>query len=171
MSSVSASARQGPSSKQGLRSTKHYYFGATFVLLGLVLLIFVAPNLIDEPRAFRLNKPPDPVQFEFNPPTFVGLSGASYILIGILTAFRDRLGSWARLAAIAGVAFMPLLILAMALGRSSLPGTNVVNLLVSSLFLATPIALGSMTGLWSERVASSISVLKEPCLAPPVSLT
>ncbi len=158
MSSAADSVNAGRSvsqkrvSRPGQSSTKHYYFGAALVLLGLVLLIFVAPNLIDETRAFRLNKPPDPVQFEFKPPTFVGLAGAFYILVGFLTVLRDRLGSWTRFAAIAGVAFMPLLILAMALGRSDLSGTNVVNLLVSSLFLATPIALGSMTGLWSERV-------------------
>ncbi len=43
------------------------------------------------------------------------------------------------------------LILVVALALSSAPATNVTNLFDESLVLATPIALGAMTGLWCER--------------------
>ena len=43
------------------------------------------------------------------------------------------------------------LILAVALALSDATSTNVTNLMDESLVLATPIALGSMTGLWCER--------------------
>jgi simple sugar transport system permease protein len=43
------------------------------------------------------------------------------------------------------------LVMAIGLALSGSPQTNVTNLLDESLVLATPLALGSMTGLWSER--------------------
>jgi simple sugar transport system permease protein len=43
------------------------------------------------------------------------------------------------------------LVLGAALAVSDASNTNVTNLIVESLVLATPIALGSMTGLWCER--------------------
>ena len=50
----------------------------------------------------------------------------------------------------ASVLFVPLVIvLALALSEST--DTNVMQLLVESLRLSTPIALGAMAGLWCER--------------------
>src|SRR5690606_16449089 len=43
------------------------------------------------------------------------------------------------------------LVVVVALALSDAPDTNVVQLLVESLRLGTPIALGAMAGLWSER--------------------
>ena len=51
---------------------------------------------------------------------------------------------------IAAVLAIPL-ILGIGLALSEAPVTNVTNLLDESLLLATPIALGAMTGLWCER--------------------
>ena len=39
----------------------------------------------------------------------------------------------------------------LSLALSDSPSTNVVQLLVESLRLGTPIALGAMAGLWCER--------------------
>jgi simple sugar transport system permease protein len=60
----------------------------------------------------------------------------------------DRLAMWSQI--VAAVLVIPL-VLAIALALSDSPGTNVTNLLVQSLVLCTPIALGAMTGLWSEH--------------------
>jgi len=59
---------------------------------------------------------------------------------------------WASRVQMVPVVLMLPLLLAISLGRSDLSGTNVVEFVNQSLVLATPIALGAMTGLWSERV-------------------
>jgi ABC-type uncharacterized transport system permease subunit len=123
--------------------------GALFGVLGLVFLLLVAPNLTGEQRAFAFEPPPDPLQLEFNPQVLVAVIGAVWVVAGVLSFLRsDRIAAIAQIVAI--VLAIPL-ILGIGLALSEAPVTNVTNLLDESLLLATPIALGAMTGLWSER--------------------
>ena len=69
-------------------------------------------------------------------------------MLSFLPERFDRLALSAQILS-AGLAIP--LILGVSLALSSAPETNVTNLLDESLVLATPIALGAMTGLWCER--------------------
>jgi ABC-type uncharacterized transport system permease subunit len=125
--------------------------GIVYAVLGLALIIGVAPNITDETRSFAFEAPPDPLDVSFSPPTMVVVFGIVYLLAGaaaFMPAQYDRAAAWAQI--VAAVATIPL-VLVIALGLSEAPSTNVTNLLDESLVLATPIALGAMTGLWCER--------------------
>ena len=126
--------------------------GLLLAAIGLISVLVVAPNLVDETRSFRFEQPPDPAQFSFNPRTLATVIGVIYLAIAAISLVKAIPNKWAsRAQIVAAILFVPL-ILGMALGRSGLAGTNVINLLNESLILATPLALGAMTGLWSERV-------------------
>ena len=136
-------------SKQGIVS---------FVLLiiGLVTVLAISPNLVDETRSFRFERPPDPAEIRFNPPSLTAGIGYGYIVAALvcggLILSKGHSTRWvARIQLVSMLLLLPL-VLAISLGRSDLQGTNVVEFVNQSLILATPIALGAMTGLWSERV-------------------
>ena len=74
-----------------------------------------------------------------------------YLIAGGLSFLPEEHDRWAGRAQIFASAVTIPLILVVALGLSEAPATNVTNLFDESLVLATPIALGSMTGLWCER--------------------
>ena len=120
-------------------------------ILGLLLIVAVAPNLTDETRALAFEPPPDPLQVSFHPPTVVTAIGVLWIVAAALTFLPAR---WSKVALvvqiIAAVSVIPL-ILVIGLALSDTPVTNVTVLVQQSLVLATPLALGAMTGLWCER--------------------
>lgn len=122
-----------------------------FAVLGVVLITLVAPHLDSTNRFFAFEPPPDPARVEFDPPTLVVIVGVLYCLAGVpawLGNRFDRLAAWTQI----GAAMLAIpLVLGVALALSQTSTTNVTNLFVQSLILATPIALGSMTGLWSEH--------------------
>jgi ABC-type uncharacterized transport system permease subunit len=125
---------------------------AVFGVLGLVLVALVAPNIDGATRRFTFEPPPDPAGVAFDPPTLVGVIGVLFVAAAVLAflgARFDRIAGWAQ--ALSAAACIPLVLaLALALSERSTE-TNVTNLLVQSLVLATPIALGAMTGLWCEH--------------------
>ena len=125
--------------------------GMLFGVLGLALLIGVAPNISSETRALAFEAPPDPLQWEFNPVTVVVVIGIYYLVAAALSFLPPRLDRISFLAQVVAAALAIPLILAVSLALSSAPSTNVTVLFDESLVLATPIALGAMTGLWSER--------------------
>jgi ABC-type uncharacterized transport system permease subunit len=123
----------------------------TFAVLGVVLAVLVAPNLSGDDKSFTFERPPDPAKITFDPPTLVTVIGVLYIVLAVPAFLGDR---WDRVAvwaqALSAALLIPL-VLGIALALSEAAGTNVTNLLDESLVLCTPIALGAMTGLWSER--------------------
>jgi simple sugar transport system permease protein len=122
-----------------------------FAVAGILLIAAVAPNLSDETKAFTFEPPPDPLSWNFSPPTLVTVVGILFIVAAVpalLGPRFDRAAMWSQVAA--AVLVIPL-VLAIALALSDAPSTNLTNLLVQSLVLCTPIALGAMTGLWSEH--------------------
>lgn len=133
------------------RVGRQHIVGIVFGVLGLILLFAVGPGITSETRAFAFEPPPDPLQWEFSPSTLVAVIGVLYLLtsgLSFLPAQYRRISFVSQL--VAAMLAIPL-ILAVSLALSSAPATNVTNLLDESLVLATPIALGAMTGLWSER--------------------
>ncbi len=125
--------------------------GATLGLIGLVLVIFVAPNLTTETRSFGFEPPPDPLELSFNPAVLVGVIGGFYVVTGVLSFLPARFDRVSLVFQLVAAALAVPLILGIGLALSNAPTTNVTNLLDESLVLATPIALGAMTGLWCER--------------------
>ncbi len=128
------------------------------VLLGVVglLIVFVlAPRLIDDTRGFSFEPPPDALKWTFTPSVLVGVIGAIFVLAAVIAFVASRrwgdattVSKWALRGSM--VLVIPL-VLATALALSDAPDTNVLQLLIESLRLGTPIALGSMAGLWCER--------------------
>lgn len=136
-----------PRRRFGRRQIVGIVFGAS----GITLLGLVAPAITSETRAFAFEAPPDALKLEFNPTTFVALIGIAYLIAAVLSFLPEKYDLWALFGQIVAAALGIPLILAISLALSEAPETNVVNLLDQSLILATPIALGAMTGLWSER--------------------
>ena len=125
--------------------------GSVLGVIGIVLCFGIAPNLSSDTKAVAFEPPPDPLEWSFNPVVVVAVIGAFYIItaaVGFLPRRHDRIAFIMQLIA-AGLA-VPL-ILALGLALSDAPATNVTNLFDESLLLATPVALGAMTGLWSEH--------------------
>jgi general nucleoside transport system permease protein len=125
--------------------------GVVFGSLGLLLAVLVAPNLSSERKSFAFERPPDPLQWTFNPVVLVAVIGVLWVITGVvsfLPARYDRVAFWSQV--VSAVLAIPL-ILGLALALSDARSTNVTNLLAESLVLCTPIALGAMTGLWCER--------------------
>jgi simple sugar transport system permease protein len=133
------------------RLSRHEYISLIFGLLGLALVVLVAPNISDEPRTFAFEPPPDPLSWTFSPPTMATVIGIFYVLVGIAAFVRVIPSKWlVRLQMVAAALLIPL-ILGIAMALSDASQTNVTNLFDESLLLSTPIALGAMTGLWCER--------------------
>ena len=125
--------------------------GIIFGLLGLVLVGYVAPNVTSDQKTFGFEPPPDPLSWTFSPATVITTIGIIYVLTALVCLFErgePRLSRWA--LGLSGILFLPLVVV-VALSLSDSSSTNVIQLLVESLALGTPIALGSMAGLWCER--------------------
>jgi simple sugar transport system permease protein len=136
-----------PTVRFGRRQITAVIFG----VLGLALVLLVAPNLSSATKSFTFEPPPDPASVSFNPQVVTTIIGIVWVL-GAVLAFLgprlDRAAAWAQ--SISAALSVPLvLVIALALSEST--STNVTNLAVESLVLCTPIALGAMTGLWSEH--------------------
>jgi general nucleoside transport system permease protein len=125
--------------------------GVIFGLVGLYLVGYVAPNLDSADKGLTLEPPPDPVKLVLDPPVTVTAIGILFVLIAGATFLERRSTKLASGALVLGtILFIPLvLVLALALSASS--ETNVMQLVVESLRLGTPVALGAMAGLWCER--------------------
>jgi simple sugar transport system permease protein len=122
-----------------------------FGMLGVLLVGYVAPNLDQADKGLSFEPPPDPTKVVIDPPIAATTIGVVFLLVAVATFFERR---WPKLASgaliLGSVLFIPLvLILSLALSAST--ETNVMQLLVESLRLGTPIALGAMCGLWCER--------------------
>ena len=135
----------------GLRFGRLQTLGVLFGLLGVFLIGYVAPNLDEADRGFAFEPPPEPLKISFTPSTIVTAIGIIFVLTAIATFFEGRskrLASGSLL--VSSILFIPL-VLVLGLSLSTAPDTNLTQLLVESLRLSTPIALGAMCGLWCER--------------------
>jgi ABC-type uncharacterized transport system permease subunit len=119
--------------------------------IGIALLGGVAPGITSETRAFAFEAPPDPLSLSFNPKTVVIVIGIVYLIVAALSFLPDKYSRWSMISQIVAAVLAVPLLLTISLALSDAPTTNVMNLFDQSLILATPIALGAMTGLWSER--------------------
>jgi len=137
------------------RFSRRQMVGIAFGLMGIILVFVLSPNLIEESRAFAFEKPVfgEQLQIGFNPSILVMVIGILYWIaagLSFLPPKNDRISLIAQV--IGAMLAIPLIVgIALALSANSVT-TNVMNLFDTSLVLATPIALGAMTGLWSERV-------------------
>jgi general nucleoside transport system permease protein len=125
--------------------------GALFGLLGVVLVVQVAGAL-----------PPDEIRFNFgigelapsfgvNPPAVVLTIGLVYVVAALVTFAERWAGHYAAVGLLVATALIVPLLLVLSLTLSDPTQTNVLTLLVESLRLGTPIALGALAGLWCER--------------------
>ncbi len=125
--------------------------GLVFGAIGILLLGGVAPAITSETRGFAFEPPPDALTLKFNPTTVVVIIGIVYLIAAVLSLLPEKFDRRALIGQIFAAALGVPLLLAISLALSNAPETNITNLLDQSLFLATPIALGAMTGLWCER--------------------
>lgn len=140
--------------RRSLRLGRLQTIAVLFGLLGVVLVGYVAPNLEEARKGFTFETPPDPATLSFSPQTVVTAIGAFYVLTAVvsLLALRDeRLVQFMRGSLGVSALLLAPLVVVLSLAWSDATNTNVVQLIVESLRLGTPIALGAMAGLWCER--------------------
>ena len=133
------------------RFSRRQTIGVLYGLLGVVLVGYVAGNIDAADKGLTFEAPPDPLKLIVDPPITVTTIGTIFVLTAIATFFERR---WPRVASgalvLSTVLLVPLVIV-LSLALSTANETNVMQLLVQSLALGTPIALGAMSGLWCER--------------------
>ncbi len=135
----------------GARLDRQSVSGLVFGLLGVALIVGVAPAISSSNRRFNFEPPPDPAGIGFDPPTWVIAIGVLFLLTAALGFAPPAARQWASPARLLSALAVIPLVLVLSLALSDNPSTNIVNLFNESLVLATPLALGSMTGLWCER--------------------
>ena len=133
------------------RLSRRQTIGVLYGLLGVILVGYVAGNIDAADKGLTFETPPDPLKVVVDPPITVATIGIVLILCAVATFFERR---WPRLASgalvLSTVLLVPLVII-LSLTQSTANETNVMQLLVQSLALGTPITLGAMCGLWCER--------------------
>jgi general nucleoside transport system permease protein len=144
-------ARRAEVKRAGI--SREQVIGVFFVLLGLALLFFYVPRLAgDEQLTTRLNFGTNTreVQAPFielpTRPTMVVI-GCLNLLGGLLAVMRPRTRLSSTALWLCGLLLIPSVLIAAAAGRQ----TNVLTMLSESLRLATPLALGALAGIFSER--------------------
>lgn len=134
-----------------LRFGRRQTIGVLFGLLGLFLVGYVASNLADPEKGITFEPPPDPLRVQFSPSTIVTAIGIIFLLTALTTFFERRAERLARGGLLLSAILVIPLVIVLSLALSTAPDTNVTQLLVESLRLGTPVALGAMAGLWCER--------------------
>ena len=137
-------ARPPPDDRRALRAPRRCSWSATW-----------RRNLDAADKGLTFEPPPDPLKIIVRPPiTLVDRdrhrSSCSPPSPPSSSGARPRLASGA--AGRRRVLFIPLVLVARRSPCRRRRDTNVMQLLVESLRLGTPVALGAMAGLWCERV-------------------
>lgn len=125
--------------------------GVFYGFLGLVLVISVAPALSSERRRFNFGRGSEALGWTFNPQAVTVVIGLTLIVFAILTFFEGRARYLAQGALVLGALLGAVMIMVASMALSPSESTNLVPLLVQSLKLGSPIALGALAGMWSER--------------------
>ncbi len=123
--------------------------GAIYLVFGLVLALRVAPALSDDPQRFLFGTGADALAWSFRPATTTVAIGVALAVFGV--AALARAGRFAYGGLVAGGVLGVLMLLVAALALSPNTSTNLVPLFIQSLRLGSPIALGALAGMWSER--------------------
>ncbi|MGH9111005.1 MAG: ABC transporter permease [Acidimicrobiales bacterium] len=140
--------------RAALRLGRLQTIGILFGLLGVVLVAYVAPNIERATKGFTFEPPPDPARLSFNPRAVIVAVGAFFVITAVLSfvaARADRWTPYVRGSLLVSALLLAPLVVVLSLALSEAADTNIVQLIVESLRLGTPIALGAMAGLWCER--------------------
>jgi ABC-type uncharacterized transport system permease subunit len=141
----------GRARTRGWRLSRRQTLGCLFGLLGLYLVGYVARHLDDARKAITFERPPEPAQLGFSPTGVVTVIGLVFVVTAVASFFEERrLRLVQALLGASALLCIPLVVV-VGLALSDAPSTNVMQLLVESLKLGTPVALGAMCGLWCER--------------------
>ncbi len=133
------------------RRTRFVAIGWIYLVLGIGF-IDLTRRVPGEDVTFTFGIPPDVPQVTVDPGGMILLIGLLLVAGGITGVLERRLGTITRVGlGVATASFIPLvLVLSLAYSTSS-KQTNLIPLVVESLRLGTPIALGALAGLWCER--------------------
>jgi simple sugar transport system permease protein len=134
-----------------VRLGRRQTIGVLYGLLGVLLLGYVAGNIDPADKALTFEAPPDPLEVVVDPPITVIVIGTIFVLACVATFFERRSARLASGALLLSTVLLVPLVVVVSLALSNAGGTNVMQLLVQSLALGTPVALGAMCGLWCER--------------------
>ena len=135
----------------GLPRTRLVRLGWFFVVLGLGFLEF-ARRIPEDDITFTFGIPPDAPTLPLDPGGAVLGIGALMLLAGVAGVLERRVGRVAQIAlAVAGALFLPLVLVLTLAYSATRNQANLIPLMVQSLVQSTPIALGALAGLWSER--------------------
>ncbi len=133
------------------RRTRFVVIGWVYAVLGVGFLD-LARRVPEDDITFTFGIPPDVPQITLDPGGMVLLVGLLLLLGGVTGILEHRVGTLARIGLGVGTASLVPLLLVLSLAYStSSKQTNLVPLVVESLRLGTPIALGALAGLWCER--------------------
>ena len=146
LDTIKASRRRGLTGLSRLEVT-----GIMFVLIGLAVAIFVVPALPGDDVTFDFGLGDLAPSFTFDPPNATMALAILLLLLGTVGIADRWTGRWASSALLIAAGLFVPLVLVISVALSSRGQTNLLPLLVESLRLGTPIALGSLAGLWSER--------------------
>lgn len=134
-------------------SRRQQIIGLFFILVGLLLLLaYIQPLADDETLttrlAFGVNSGDVKAPVIELPTRATMLAvGSLYFLSGVLGIWRPGRRITTSLLWISGLLIFPAVLVAAAAGKQ----TNVLTMVSESLRLATPIALGALAGIYSER--------------------
>ncbi len=131
--------------------TRFVIIGWVYAILGIGF-IDLATRVPEEDVTFTFGIPPDVPQFTLDPSGAVVAIGVVLLLGGLTGIFERRLGRITSIGlAIATATLVPLLLILSLAYSASSKRTNLIPFVVESVRLGTPIALGALAGLWSER--------------------
>jgi simple sugar transport system permease protein len=125
--------------------------GVLYGAVGVLIVAYIAPNLEPADKSFTFEPPPEPASISFDPRALAVAIGIFFVITAVATLLPARYEGYARASVLVSTILFAPLVLIVALALSTSESTNVVQLLVESLTLGTPIALGAMAGLWCER--------------------
>lgn len=140
--------------RRSRRLDRFQTIGVLFGLLGVMLVGYVAPSIDPTGKAVSFEPPPEPARLSFDPRTVIVAIGLFFVIAAVSTfvAARDeRLATYSRGGLAVSAFLLAPLVVVLSLAWSDAAETNIVQLVVESLRLGTPIALGAMAGLWCER--------------------
>jgi simple sugar transport system permease protein len=124
---------------------------AIYGVLGVYLLAYVAGHLDDVTKTITFEPPPEPLKVSFDPATVVVVIGLVFVITAVVSLLERRQLRLVQTFLLTSTILLIPLVIVLGLALSNLTSTNVMQLLVESLRLGTPVALGAMSGLWCER--------------------
>lgn len=143
--------RAAAPSRGWTRLSRIQTIGAVYLLFGLFLVFQVAGAMPPDDVAFVLGVGEFVPTFTFDPSNTVLAVGLLFSAAGAVALAERWTHRYAGVGLLVATALLVPLALVVSLSLSGQPQTNLLTLLTESLRLGTPIALGALAGLWSER--------------------